>query len=199
MNNWQYANEIPTSPWRGAMIVPRRVWLRNTPEGLRIVQSPVEGVKGLRRVAYKIGPRPIAVADAPLEIEGTALEIVAEFAPGDAETFGLKVRKGRGEETLIGFDRRAGEVFVDRTHSGEGNFSPHFQGRHAAKLALQGEDRPVGLQVLIDATSVEAFADGGRIVLTDLVFPSDNSRGVSLFATGVMARLRSLEAWELRP
>jgi fructan beta-fructosidase len=199
MNNWQYANEIPTSPWRGAMTVPRRVWLRNTPEGLRILQTPVEGVRGLRRVAHKIGPRPIAVPDAPLDIEGTALEIIAEFTAGDAGTVGLKVRKGRGEETLIGFDRRAGEVFVDRTHSGEGNFSPHFKGRQAAKLAVQGDDRPVSLHVLVDATSVEAFADGGRIVLTDLVFPRDDSRGVSLFATEGTARLHSLEAWELRP
>ena len=31
MNNWQYANEIPTAPWRGAMTIPRTVSLHNRP------------------------------------------------------------------------------------------------------------------------------------------------------------------------
>ena len=51
----------------------------------------------------------------------------------------------------------------------------------------------------VDATSVEVFADDGLVVFTDQIFPSPTSRGVSLFATGGAARLRSLEAWELRP
>jgi fructan beta-fructosidase len=202
MNNWQYANEIPTSPWRGAMTVPRRVALRDTPEGLRLVQAPVEGVKGLRGPARRVGPRAIGPGDARLSeagVQGAALEIVAEFEPGEAEVFGLKVRQGPGEETVLGFDRRAGEVFVDRTRSGEARFSPHFAGRHAAKLTIGGGDRPVRLHVLVDATSVEVFADGGRSVVTDQIFPKPGSRGVSLFATGGTSRLRSLEAWELRP
>jgi sucrose-6-phosphate hydrolase SacC (GH32 family) len=128
-----------------------------------------------------------------------ALEILAEFEPGDADAFGLKVRKGRGEETVIGVDRRAGEVFVDRTSSGRTKFSPHFVGRHAAKLTAGSGDRPVRLHVLVDATSVEVFADDGRAVVTDQIFPGRDSRGVGLFAAGGTARLRSLDAWELRP
>lgn len=200
MNNWQYANDIPTSPWRGAMTTPRRVALRKTDEGYRLVQTPVEGVKGLRRNARRIDARTIESGEVLLEnVEGAALEIIAEFEPGDAESFGLKVRKGAGEETVIGFDRRAGEVFVDRTHSGQTQFSPHFAGRHAAKVAVGAGATPLRLRVLIDATSVEVFADDGRAVLTDQIFPGRDSRGVALFATGGTARLRSLEAWELRP
>lgn len=200
MNNWQYANEIPTAPWRGAMTVPRRVALRDTPDGFRIVQTPVAGVSALRGRAHAIDPRPIPAGETRLShLEGTALEIVADFEPGDAEAFGLKVRQGQDEETVVGFDRRAGEVFIDRTRSGESRFSPQFAGRHAAKLALGAKDRRVRLHLLVDTTSVEVFADGGRVVLTDQVFPKPDSRGVSLFATGGTARLDSLEAWELRP
>ena len=201
MNNWQYANDIPTSPWRGAMTVPRRVTLRKTDEGLRIAQSPVEGVKGLRGRRISVEPRLIGPGEArlsPLGIEGIALEIVAEFEPQDAETFGLRVREGPGEETVVGFDRNLGEVFVDRTRSGVTGFSPHFAGRHSAKTKMQA-GVVQRLHLLVDATSVEVFADGGRVVLTDQVFPKPESRGVSLFATGGKVRLRSLEAWVLRP
>jgi fructan beta-fructosidase len=197
MNNWQYANDIPTSPWRGAMTVPRRVALRATPVGFRVVQSPVEGVKTLRREQHAIGPRPIPPGEVALDFGGTALEIIAEFDPGDAESFGLKVRKGQDEETVIGFKLRDGEVFVDRTHSGNVQFSPEFPGRHAAKL--ESKDGPLRLHLLIDATSVEVFADGGLAVITDQIFPDPASRGVSLYSEGGTARLRSLEAWELRP
>ena len=67
------------------------------------------------------------------------------------------------------------------------------------RLSRDHADRPIQLRIIIDATSVEVFADGGRAVLTDQIFPKSDSRGVSLFANGGEARLRSLEAWELRP
>ncbi len=108
------------------------------------------------------------------------------------------VRKGPGEETLVGIDRRAGTVFVDRFRSGVSGFSPHFAGRHFVRLS-SNDTVPVRLHLLVDATSVEVFAEGGRAVLTDQIFPKRESRGVSLFAWGGNARLKSLQSWKLRP
>jgi fructan beta-fructosidase len=204
MNNWQYANDIPTSPWRGAMTIPRTVALRRTGEGLRIVQAPVETWKTLRGDHRKVEARPIPAGKTKIGdrgIEGSSLEIIAEFEPGDAEEFGLLVRCADDdkEETLIGFDRRAGTMFVDRTRSGAVGFSRDFRGRHSARLSAGEPNGPVRLHVIVDVTSVEVFADDGRAILTDQIFPKASSRGVGLFATGGPARLRSLEAWELRP
>jgi fructan beta-fructosidase len=201
MNNWRYANDIPTSPWRGAMTIPRTVALRRTADGLRLVQSPVKGVQTLRGQHRRIEARPIPSGEVRLAqegIEGSALEIIAELEAGDAEVFGLKVRQGDGEETIIGIDRPAGEVFVDRSRSGAVRFSPHFPGRHGARRATGDRSRPVRIHLLVDATSVEVFADEGAVVLTDQIFPKSESRGVSLFSRGGTARLRSLDAWELR-
>ncbi|QEH38276.1 Levanase precursor [Aquisphaera giovannonii] len=202
MNNWQYANDIPTSPWRGAMTAPRRVRLRRTRDGHRLVQLPAESLRSLRGREMKLGPRPIPPGDIPLGgegVEGTALEVAAAFRPGDCATVGLKVRTGEGEETVIGFDRKSGELFVDRTRSGKVAFSRDFPGRHAAKLPAGAADDVLFVYALIDATSVEVFADGGAVAMTDQIFPRPDSRGVSLFATGGTARLESLSAWPLRP
>ena len=201
MNNWQYANDIPTTPWRGAMTTPRTVALRRTAEGLRIAQAPVPTVESLRHDKKRLDARPIPAREISLETEGISgqsLEIIADVEPRDAESFGLKVLNGENEETLIGIDRRAGTVFVDRTRSGNVGFSPHFPGRHSARLSTK-DNGSIRLHVLVDVTSVEVFADDGLAVITDQVFPRPTSRGVSLFATGGAARLRSLEAWELRP
>ena len=112
MNNWQYANEIPTSPWRGAMALPRTVALRKTEDGLRIVQAPVETLKAIRKgIIGRSRPDRFPSGETKLGkegIAGTSLEIIAEFDRGNADEFGLKVRCGDGEETVIGFDRRAG-------------------------------------------------------------------------------------------
>ncbi|HEV3165016.1 MAG TPA: glycoside hydrolase family 32 protein [Isosphaeraceae bacterium] len=202
MNNWQYANEIPTSPWRGAMTIVRAMSLRKTTDGLRLVQSPVEGLKAIRRQHHKIEGRSIPAGETQLNaegVEGLALEVILEFEHGDAEDFGLKVRCGDGEETVIGVDRRAQTVYVDRSHSGNVNFSPHFAGRHSAHLSIGDGSQLVRLHVIVDATSVEVFADAGRLVLTDQIFPRPGSQAVRLFATGGAARLRSLEAWKLAP
>ena len=47
MNNWDYANDIPTSPWRSAMALPREVNLTQTPDGPRLTQSAVKQVDKL--------------------------------------------------------------------------------------------------------------------------------------------------------
>ena len=47
ISNWQYANEEPTATWRGAQSLPRKLSLRRTAEGWRLVQQPTGGLSGL--------------------------------------------------------------------------------------------------------------------------------------------------------
>ena len=66
---------------------------------------------------------------------------------------------------------------------------------HRAPLAL--EQGRVRLQIFVDACSVEVFADGGRTVISDLIFPDSTSRGVELYARGGEATLAFLEVFGL--
>ena len=101
-----------------------------------------------------------------------------------------------GEETVIGIDPRAGTFFVDRTRSGEASFHDRFASRQTAPLRVA--DGRVRLHVFVDWSSVEVFAADGRRVITDQIYPAPESDGVALYATGVSARLVSLEAWPLK-
>jgi fructan beta-fructosidase len=198
MNNWQYGGDIPTAPWRSAMSVPRTLALRTTPRGIRLVQQPVAELRQLRGTPRRLGARPIAdgtVSLAPNGIAGKAMEIVAELEAGTASEFGLKVRTGQSEETVIGVDPKRGLLFVDRTHSGAVDFHKDFPGRQTAPLPI--ETGRVRLRVLVDWSSVEVFDGSGRTVITDQIFPSPESDGVALYARGGTARLVSLEAWPL--
>ena len=91
---------------------------------------------------------------------------------------------------MIGYDAAAGELYVDRTRSGDVGFSRDFPGVQRAPLAAR--DGKVHLRILVDWSSVEVFADGGQTVITDQVFPSAASDGVQLFADGGRARIHSI-------
>jgi len=197
MNNWQYANDVPTHPWRGAQSVPRVLTLRQYPEGIRLVQNPVVEMQNLRGQHFRFEPQNIEGDNSLLadRVAGDTLEIQAEFRLASASEFGLKVRKGPGEETLIGYDAKNEQVFIDRTHSGKVNFSNAFPGR--CNAALPPQDRKVRFHIFLDRCSVEVFANDGHMVLTELIFPDPNSRRIQLYSKDGSAKLVSLDIWKL--
>ncbi len=58
--------------------------------------------------------------------------------------------------------------------------------------------RQLAFALALTATNF-AFLAAARADKPDAARPLPESRGVSLFATGGTARLRALEAWELKP
>jgi fructan beta-fructosidase len=198
MSNWQYAIDVPTSPWRSAMTVPRELGLRQTADGLRLVQRPVRELEKLRGPLRQFKGGTAAEASAWLKrtgLGGGPLEMAVELAPAATGTTGVKLFKGEKEETVVGVDRGRGRVWVDRTHSGNVGFHARFPGVFAAPLARPG-DR-VKLHLFVDACSVEVFVNDGEQVLTSLVFPSKASRAVELFGPGDGAVVSALDVWPL--
>jgi levanase len=200
MNNWQYANQIPTSPWRSAMSVPREIGLRTIDGHPQVVQSPIHELRDLRTgPAYKLRHQTIQPGSVPLTgrgASGKTLEINVEFRLRDAARFGLKVRAGGDEETVIGYDATTSELYVDRTRSGNVGFNPNFPGVQRAPLAAR--DGELRLRILVDWSSVEVFTDKGDRVITDQIFPRASSDGIELFADGGRATLDSLTIRPLR-
>lgn len=202
MSNWDYANQTPTSPWRSAQTFARELGLATIDGKARLVQKPVRELKDLRREpALDVKRLPVPEGVMPLKLVnpgGQPAEIRAEFAPGSASRFGLKVLTGsNGDETVVGYDAAAGEVYIDRTKSGNASFSSSFAARHAAPLPVR--DGKVKLRVIVDRSSVTVFAgEKNEVVLTDQVFPDPSSTGMAVFADGGNAQLRKLTVWPLK-
>ncbi len=198
INNWMYARLVPTSPWRGAQSVPRELALQRFEEGLRVVQRPVREIETLREahlalrdVDFREANEQIAAA----RFGGAALDLHAVIDPGEASEVGFRVLQGEGEETLVGYTPSPSEVFVDRTRSGNVAFHRSFPGRHSARLQLA--DGRVELRILVDHSVVEVFAGGGRVAITDRVFPEPSSTGLAAYSEGGEARIDSLSAWTM--
>src|SRR5262249_39491810 len=141
MNNWQYAGKVPTSPWRGQMTVPRKLALRHTSGGLRLIQEPSDALARLR------GKRIVVPSDDRIEA-GTTYELRATIAMGDAQEAGWKLREDGTRFTVVGYDRQAQRLFVDRTRSGDSTFSKDFPVRVSSPLAV--EKGTLQLTVLVD-------------------------------------------------
>lgn len=197
MNNWNYANEIPTDPWRSAMSIPRSLHLVSINDEIKIIQRPVEELKILR--GKNVEFQNVATSDtysfSDQGIAGKAYEIFLELEPGDSETTGLKLRTGNGEETLIGYDTVNETVYVDRTNSGENSFNENFAQRNDAPARLI--DGKVMLHIFVDWSSIEVFVNNGEAVITNRIFPDPNSQDIIFYSDGGTATITKLDFWPL--
>lgn len=201
MNNWDYANTIPTSPWRSAMSLPREVSLTQTPAGPRLAQKAVKQVDKLGTKASYSDKKGASIAPGthplPASASGDVQRIDVTFAPGTAVKSGITVLGDGTHSTVIGYDAASGEVYVDRGNSGNTGFHPLFTSIDSAPVTLNA-DGTVTLRIYVDRSSVEVFAQGGQRTITDQVFPGSGAGEVALFADGGTARLKSLTVTPLQ-
>nr|WP_275889569.1 fibronectin type III domain-containing protein [Nakamurella flavida] len=201
MNNWDYANQIPTGQWRSAMALPRELSLETVDGRPQLVQKVVDQVAGLQEpVAYTAGPADIPAGETvlPAEADGTTLRIDAVLSPGTATAFGLGVRRSAdgSQQTPVVYDTDTGRLSIDRTRSGDTGFSTAFSSVESAPVTLQ--DGKLHLELYVDRASVEVLAQQGKRTLTDQIFPDASSTGISLISEGGTARLDSLTVTPLR-
>ncbi|MDP5225742.1 MULTISPECIES: glycoside hydrolase family 32 protein [Arthrobacter] len=195
MNNWEYAKDLPTNPWRGSMSVARDLSLHREQGRLVLRQRPA-ALPDSAGIAVEVPP--LAVLEGcrslPALPSGQAARLEVRLVRELASEMGLVLRAGEGEETVLGYDVETEELFLDRRWAGGGDLGPFFASRESAPLTL--DDGGLGLTVILDAGSVEVFAGDGRCVITDQIFSRDESVGLYAYAKGGSARI---EGFSLTP
>ncbi|KAG5754658.1 hypothetical protein H9Q70_002678 [Fusarium xylarioides] len=188
MNDWAYAVDIPTSPWRSAMSIPRVLTLETVDGRARLIQKPHPNLQTLegKRMLYKNQWPLMRTGNLTLPVSGKALDITLTFAAGkESKRLGLNLRMdGKKYSTAIGYDFDTNEMFVNRESSGDSSFSASFPGVYYAPLPVR--DGKVELRILLDWSSVEVFGGRGEEAITAQIFPPDSSTGLSLFSIGVV-------------
>lgn len=166
MSNWDYAQHVPTTPWRGIMTIPRRLTLTRTPDGYRLRQTPVlpEPVS-----ASRSGQRLTAPTGAATTVALPAAASVTLTATlRDADRITLTVGDADNPTALtITYDPATRRLTADRRAVPA--FHPAFD-TTSSTSPLAGTSSKLHLQLVIDTTSVELFADHGTVVLTHQVF-----------------------------
>ena len=189
MDNWQYASKLPESPWRGQMTLPRKLTLRETAEGIRLFQSPIDELGKLA-----IGKATVSSGRTDLGSSHTyRLQLSADL--GSASEAGWKFSAKDGTYTLIGYDKTKGVLFFDRAHSGTTEISKDFFSRIEAPLKVNGN---LLLDLVVDRSSMELFANGGAVTMTDLVFPDGGGTTLEFYSRAGQAGKVSAKLTELK-
>lgn len=196
MNNWRYAAKLPTEKWRGKTSIPRELHLKTYPEGLQLIQTPINEFSQLRKPLLSLQDLMINSRTNVLSnVISAQAEIIAEFEVGTAVEFGFKIRKSFKEETTIGYNTSNEELFIDRTMSSTTDFHSDFTAKH--KVTMKPDYKRIQLSIYFDWSSVEVFGNKGEVVISDLIFPDGESKGLELYVIGGELRLISLEINDL--
>lgn len=182
MNNWDYAAATPTGTWRSAMSIPRELTVRTVNGHPRLIQAPIvppaartTDATDVLGLATGSDRRAVLARTAPGKVHRVHL---SGSAP-TAGTFGLRIGGPGAGGARLTVDQTAGEIRLDRRHSGRVDFHQHFPSIERAPLEA-GER--IDLEVYIDACSLEVFVQGGLATITDLVFPAGTETDIEFFA-----------------
>lgn len=161
--------------WAHCLTLPRELRV----EGGRLYQVPVrelQAIRGRERFADgKISNDRLS----PAGFAGSRYELIIEFNNVDAVEFGIELRTGEKERTILICNTRESRLMLDRTLSGRPIAEEFGTVRSCMVNPLA-----VKLHLFMDTSSVEVFVDDGREVFTARIFPHKESRGLSIFAKG---------------
>lgn len=197
LNNWVYANTIPTSTWRGATTLPRQLTLTHTAEGIRLVQTVVAAFDQLRT---PVGTWDNVDVNGSLILDGVhgrTLEIIAEIETTGSDRFGLEVhRSDDGEQrTRILYNGARESLIIGRSDTTPLGTISGFNPAFGAPLPL--DDHRIRLHIYVDESSVEVFAQDGLTTMTAQTFVDPAADGVSLFADNGSVKIHHMEIYAL--
>lgn len=183
MNNWFYAGNVPCSPWRSAMTLPRE----------------------LKLIEYE--NRPILANKVVEEIDKIASSwknVEDEFEPGSA--YQLKLQISLDRNTAITLSNTQGEKFVFEINSasrkiivyrnkftGKADFNDAFI-VNLLEAPLNVFGHTVTLDIFVDQSSIEIFTENGSMSMTNLVFPSSIYNRLMVDGATFSAQMRTLKS-----
>ncbi|WP_158275630.1 glycoside hydrolase family 32 protein [Marinilabilia rubra] len=188
MNNWQYAEQIPTDGWRGAFTLPRELELVNSYGDYLLKSQPVSEYDQLRKDSQKIAGFAMEGEMEVVDRQELPLELKLTFDVRDhssmnfAEKFGVRLLNDKGESLAIGYNNVDKLFFVDRRNAGWDSSENNFSQINYAPYILN--QTKLDFHLIIDKSSVEMFAVDGLVTMTERFFPSQDFSKIEFFTEG---------------
>ena len=220
MSNWQYANVTPIRQYRGANGLPRELSLYTKDGQIYVAADVVKEVEALRKDTRSFDPITVKdeykIDEIVPQTDG-AYELEMDITPNTSGVAGFDLMNAKGEVAKIYLDMKSGKLVMDRTASGLVAFGeksePHaketddhrktmsvnYQNDFAlgtwAPLSLC-EGKTYHLNVFVDKCSVEIFVDGGRIAMTNLVFPTEPYNTLRFYTEGGETQVSNMKVYK---
>jgi len=196
-NNWSYANDIPTNPWKSMMSLPRQLSLKKINNAWILYQQPVAAIYKLRGQAWQESKLNVEKEDS-LPVNSQQCEIEMEWQPA-ANTFsGIYLAAGKTNRLVIGYDAKEQKLFMNREEAGYSSFNKNFQRLSNYNTKISLKNKQLRLHIFFDKSIVEVFANDGETVMTMQIFPEEAYNGITLYTERGANLFKSVKIWEMQ-
>lgn len=222
MSNWQYANYVPSKQYRAANALPRELALQTGADGqLYVTANPAKETEKLRKETRNLGNFSLGqkTFDNLYSNPDGAFELDFEVSAENGAQAGVELLNEYGRKVSVYFDAAQNTIVMDRSKSGISDFGrmvqPHEIETSASRRAcVQGlknykndfalatpapleKKTSHSVRIFADRSSIELFVDGGRVAMTNLVFPTKPYNSLRFFSKGGKAEVKNVTLHKL--
>ena len=196
MSNWLYGTQVPTEIWRSAFTIPRELHLTQYEGQILLASTPVKELDGLKTRTYSFND---VMLKSGRDFTGLTGKVAGQYQikleTASLQGFHFTFANSKNEKLIIGYDKKANQYYIDRTHSGMVDFDKDFA--RIATAPRLSNTNTVKLTLVVDRASVELFADDGATVMTCIFFPNEAPGKIALSGGGgLQIKTLSLSAFK---
>ena len=198
MSNWQYANNVPTLQYRSANTIARDLSLFKQNGSVFLKSEPCKEMVEARKDGRQIKAVNVAKAETislSPQIGNGAYEVELSINPGKSKEVSFTLSNGKGEKVLMTYDVVKKTFAIDRTKSGEVSFSNDFP---AVTEITLSKSKELKLRLFVDKSSIEAFVDNGKFVMTNCVFPSAPYDMITFESDGNRYKVNNINIYQIK-
>ena len=196
-NNWKYANDIPTNPWKSMMGLARQIELQKINNEWILFQKPVPEIYTLRNRMWQATQWKIDSTKA-LPVNSQQCEIETDWHPAANTISGIWLAVGKNTKLVIGYDAKENKLFMDRQKAGNTSFNKNFEGLSHYDTKLLLTSNRLKLHIFFDHSIVEVFANDGEAVMSMQIFPDETDNGVSVYTEGGQNIFENIKFWNMK-
>ena len=134
----------------------------------------------------------------PVDVKSQTVAVQIEWEVQKNTTAGLRLAVNGDKAFVIGYDARAGKIFIDRSKASDTNFHKGFNEWSRYEAALLPDSGRIRLQVLFDKSIVEVFANKGEVNMTAQLFTDEKNNGIEVFSKGGTTKFTELTVYTLK-
>ena len=181
---WMRGGEYPEMPFNGQMSFPCELSLTKFSFGYKLVRNPIKEIETLHGKHQNWEDKiliPGLNQNKTKSVKGDCLHIIGEFDLKTSDRFGFLIRHSKKSPgTEIEYDVKRGVLKAFNT-----------------MMPLPPIDNKIMLEILIDRTSVEIFANGGQNVMSNCFLPKEGAEDVVLYTIGGELGIDKLDVYEV--
>ena len=199
MSNWQYQTVLPTMQYRGANTIARDLSLYRNADGELVMRcAPSPEIEAARVETHEIPSFRVKDSyEVPslLDDNDGAYEIEMQLKNSGSSRIILTLSNDKGEKVHMHYDIARKQFVMERSESGRTDFSRDFP---ALTVAPVDDTDTINLRLFVDRSSIEAFGDGGKFVMTNRVFPSAPYNRLTFETWRGNFKVKSLKVYKLK-